>query len=83
MSFLQLVTLDDKTFEEIILFWRICHRDIFTDMKLTDITTLTSLYPPSSTALPAFLSPSRPSAPLLPSPSYPPPLSSRSFALHF
>ena len=39
MSFLQLVLSLDKTFEEIILFWRICHLDIFTDMRLTDITT--------------------------------------------
>ena len=27
-------------FEEIILFWRICHLDIFTDTRLTDITTI-------------------------------------------
>ena len=31
MSFLQLVFSLDKTFEEIILFWRICQIDIFTD----------------------------------------------------
>ena len=37
--------------------------------------TQTSLYPPTSTASPAFLSPSGPSVPLPPSPSYPPPLS--------
>ena len=40
MSFLQLVFSLDKTFEEIILFWRICHLDIFTDTCLTDITTI-------------------------------------------
>ena len=40
MSFLQLVFSLDKTFEEIILFWRICHLDIFTDTCLTDIATV-------------------------------------------
>ena len=39
MSFLQLVFSLDKTFEEIILFWRICHLDTLTDTRLTDITT--------------------------------------------
>ena len=39
MSFLQLVLSLDKTKEGIILFWEICHLDIFTDARLTDITT--------------------------------------------
>ena len=48
---------------EIILFWRICHLDIFTDARLTDITTsfspfqtilalaLSELHPMISTSL--------------------------------
>ena len=41
MSFLQLVLSLDKTKEGIILFWIICHLDIFTDARLADITTET------------------------------------------
>ena len=43
MSFLQLVLSLDKTKEGIILFWEICHLDIFTDARLTDITTVVNV----------------------------------------
>ena len=46
MSFLQLVFSPDKTFEEIILFWRICQ-------VLTDITTWGNVVHP----LPHLVSP--------------------------
>ena len=39
MSFLQLVFHLTRRKKELILFWRICHLDIFTDARLTDITT--------------------------------------------
>ena len=39
MSFLQLVLSLDRRKRELILFWIICHLDIFTDARLTDITT--------------------------------------------
>ena len=45
MSFLQLVFSLDKTFEEKVLFWRICHLDIFTDACLTNFTTANSPIP--------------------------------------
>ena len=72
---------NQKTFKgKIFNYWPGPHSEIPNDRQYF---TLTSPYPPASTASPAFLSPSGPSIPLPPSPSYPPPLSSISFALHF